>query len=54
MKAKKIYKTLKYINNYCSFRECESCIFHNGSCMLENLPIHWDMSEIKKAVEQMK
>lgn len=54
MKAKKIYKVLKYIENYCSFRECEICIFYNGTCMLKNLPTHWDISEIKKAVEKMK
>ena len=54
MKTKKIYKALKEIENYCNFRDCENCSFHNVDCILERLPVHWNMPAIKKALERMK
>ena len=53
MKKFKINRQLKRIENE-NFRDCENCSFHNVDCILERLPVHWNMPAIKKALERMK
>lgn len=52
MKTKKIYKALNEIKKYCDERDCSECAFHYDDCILKRLPVHWNMPNIKKALEK--